>query len=157
MQGGEEWSTWPSTGCDEPSPKPSEADAVHSPAEAPAALPFHSAGPPHLAPGAAAPPTTAATEDAYEGTWLEEEAAGRLAPLSCGSRSPASLPRHASPHLATSPLRARARTWSGATVSSCVSAIFFLSAAISAAAAWRSTCATAIARVYERWRRWWWE
>ena len=74
MQGGEEWSAWPSTGCDEPSPKPSEADAVHSPAEAPAALPFHSAGPPHLAPGAAAPPTTAATDDAYEGTWLEAEA-----------------------------------------------------------------------------------
>ena len=75
---GRGWSTWPSTGCDESAPKPSYDEAVHSPAEAPAALPFHSAGPPHLGPGAAAPPTTAATEDAYEGTWLEEVAAGRV-------------------------------------------------------------------------------
>ena len=38
--------------------------------------------------------------------------------------------------------------------SSCVSAIFFLSPAISASAAPRSTCATAIARVYERSASW---
>ena len=62
------WSAWPSTGCDEPAPKPSYDEAVHSPAEAPAALPFHSGGPPRLDPGAVVPPTTAATEDTYEGT-----------------------------------------------------------------------------------------